>query len=75
MLRRRDVRLRLRRTPTTRPAQQGPATRQGGDADGVANVARFERFFRAAANLDVDKDDLKRYNDFVTDKIYDDRGG
>ena len=37
----------------------------------VANVARFERFFRAAANLDVDKDDLKRYNDFISAKVYD----
>lgn len=34
-------------------------------------VARFERFFRAAAVLDVDKDDLRRFDDFVNDKIYD----
>ena len=34
-------------------------------------VARFERFFRAAAGLDVDKDDLRRFDDFVNDKIYD----
>ena len=34
-------------------------------------VARFERFFRAAAGLDVDKDDLKRYNAFVNHKLYD----
>jgi hypothetical protein len=34
-------------------------------------VARFERFFRAAAGLDVDKDDLKRYNDFIDHKLYD----
>ncbi|MGZ3297268.1 MAG: DUF1931 family protein, partial [Xanthobacteraceae bacterium] len=34
-------------------------------------VARFERFFRAAAGLDVDKEDLKRYADFVNRKIYD----
>jgi hypothetical protein len=33
-------------------------------------VARFERFFRIAAGLDVDKDDLKRYSDFVYQKIY-----
>jgi hypothetical protein len=37
----------------------------------VMGVARFERFFRAAAGLDVDKDDLKRYNDFVDQKLYD----
>lgn len=37
----------------------------------VMNVARFERFFRAAAGLDVDKGDLPRYNEFVQHKIYD----
>jgi hypothetical protein len=34
-------------------------------------VAKFERFFRMAASLDVDKSDLKRYSDFVNRKIYD----
>jgi hypothetical protein len=34
-------------------------------------VARFERFFRAAAGIDVDKDDLRRCNDFINQKIYD----
>src|SRR5918997_6028824 len=33
--------------------------------------SQFERFFRAAASLDVDKDDLRRYNDFVNQKVYD----
>jgi hypothetical protein len=37
----------------------------------VMGVSRFERFFRAAANLDVDKNDLKRYSDFVDHKLYD----
>jgi hypothetical protein len=37
----------------------------------VMGVARFERFFRAAASLDVDKADLGRYNDFVDQKVYD----
>jgi hypothetical protein len=37
----------------------------------VFGVAKFERFFRAAAELDVDKDDLKRYSDFVERKLYD----
>jgi hypothetical protein len=37
----------------------------------VMSVARFERFFRAAASLDVDKDDLKRYGDFVDQKVHD----
>lgn len=34
-------------------------------------VARFERFFREAAGLDVDKADLKRYQEFVHTKRYD----
>jgi hypothetical protein len=37
----------------------------------VMAVSRFERFFRVAAGLDVDKNDLKRYSDFVRDKLYD----
>lgn len=37
----------------------------------VMGVARFERFFRVAAGLDVDKQDLRRYSDFVEQKTYD----
>jgi hypothetical protein len=37
----------------------------------VMNVAKFERFFREAASVDVDKGDLRRYNDFVDKEIYD----
>ena len=37
----------------------------------VTNVARFERFFRRAAGLDIDKEDLRRYHDFVHRKIND----
>ncbi|WP_255945125.1 DUF1931 family protein [Streptomyces odontomachi] len=37
----------------------------------VMGVHRFERFFREAAGLTVDKNDVKAYNDFVNDKIYD----
>lgn len=33
-------------------------------------VARFERFFRLAASLDVDRQDLKRHEDFVNAKLY-----
>lgn len=35
------------------------------------SIPAFERFFRAAAGLDVDKADLDRYVEFVNDKIYD----
>lgn len=37
----------------------------------VMGIAKFERFFRKAASLDVDKNDLKRYSDFVDMKTYD----
>jgi len=37
----------------------------------VFGMAKFERFFRIAAGLDIDHEDLKRYNDFVNQKIYD----
>jgi hypothetical protein len=37
----------------------------------VMTVGKFERFFRVAAGLDVDKKDLKRYSDFVNQKTYD----
>ncbi|GII94180.1 DUF1931 family protein [Sinosporangium siamense] len=37
----------------------------------VMAVSRFERFFRSAAGVDVDKGDLRRYGDFVNDKVYD----
>ena len=37
----------------------------------VMNVARFERFFRVAAGLNVDKEDLRRYGEFVHRKVYD----
>ncbi|MGY0057418.1 DUF1931 family protein [Streptomyces sp. LZ34] len=37
----------------------------------VMSIARFERFFRVAAGLDVDKNDLKRYSDFIDAKLYD----
>ena len=37
----------------------------------VIAVSKFERFFRLAASLDVDKSDIKRYADFVNQKVYD----
>jgi hypothetical protein len=35
------------------------------------NIAKFERFFRRAAGLDIYKEDLRRYDDFVNQKAYD----
>jgi hypothetical protein len=37
----------------------------------VSSASKFERFFREAASLDVDKDDLKRYSDYINRKLYD----
>jgi hypothetical protein len=39
----------------------------------VMGFVKFERFFRAAGgvDVDVDRDDIKRYLDFVNDAIYD----
>lgn len=37
----------------------------------VAGVPEFERFFREAASLRVDKDDLKRYVGFLDRKVSD----
>ncbi|MDX6292755.1 MAG: hypothetical protein QOH50_1830 [Kribbellaceae bacterium] len=37
----------------------------------VMAVNKFERFFRVAAGLDVDKDDIKRHSDFVSGRLYD----
>lgn len=34
-------------------------------------ISNFERFFRVTASLDVDRDDLKRYREFVTQKLND----
>jgi hypothetical protein len=35
------------------------------------NVPTFERFFRTAADLDIDESDVKRCTDFVNQQIYD----
>jgi hypothetical protein len=37
----------------------------------VTSVPRFERFFRETAGVDVDKADVKRYAEFVNQKLYD----
>jgi hypothetical protein len=37
----------------------------------VMGVAKFEQFFRDVAGLDVDRSDLKRFDDFINERIYD----
>jgi hypothetical protein len=46
------------------PADRMPPPRPTG-------ISRFERLFRVAAGLDIDKSDIKRHEDFVNRKIYD----
>jgi hypothetical protein len=40
-------------------------------AMGVTAIPKYERFFRAAAEVDVDKDDLKRFSGFVFERTID----
>jgi uncharacterized protein DUF1931 len=37
----------------------------------TTTIPRLVRFFRVAASLDLDKQDLKRYDDFVQHKVED----
>jgi hypothetical protein len=37
----------------------------------VMGFTKFERFFRAAGGVSVDREDVKRYLDFVNDAMYD----
>jgi hypothetical protein len=37
----------------------------------ITNIPKLERFFRLAASLDIDKDDLARYDEFLNHKVYD----
>lgn len=37
----------------------------------VMGFTKFERFFRAAGGVSVDRDDVTRYLDFVNDTVYD----
>ena len=37
----------------------------------VSAAVKVERFFRAAAGLGVDESELKRYSDFIDQKLYD----
>src|SRR3954451_8020110 len=40
-------------------------------AMGVTAIPKYERFFRAVAEVDVDKDDLKRFSGFVFERTVD----
>jgi histone H3/H4 len=54
-----------------RPRKLGLFRSVEGDHMPVMSVATFQRFFRTAGGLNVDKDDLKRYNDFLQSRILD----
>jgi hypothetical protein len=36
----------------------------------LMGIPQFKQFFRQAASLDIDKDDLRRFYDFVGDRTY-----
>jgi hypothetical protein len=36
----------------------------------LMGVPQFKQFFRQSASLDIDKEDLRRFNDFVGDRTY-----
>ncbi|MET0999391.1 MAG: DUF1931 family protein [Marmoricola sp.] len=36
----------------------------------LQGIARFERFFRQAAGIDIDKSDVRRFDDFVNDRLH-----
>ncbi|HET6242260.1 MAG TPA: DUF1931 family protein [Arthrobacter sp.] len=36
----------------------------------LMGIARFESFFRQAASLNIGKDDLRRFDDFINDRTY-----
>jgi hypothetical protein len=36
----------------------------------VIEVAKFEHFFRVTAGLEIDKENIKRHQDFVYEKLY-----
>jgi hypothetical protein len=46
------------------------ATKQPAHTTEVIGIARFERFFREAAGLDVDKQDLRRYSEFIGQRVH-----
>ena len=48
-----------------------PTGRREGERPLIMSVPRRRRFFRAAAGLDVENDNLKRYSDFVHARLYD----
>lgn len=37
----------------------------------MSGIPEMERFFRSVASIDVDKDDLRRYREFVDEKVDD----
>ncbi|MCU1495942.1 MAG: hypothetical protein JWO62_3706 [Acidimicrobiaceae bacterium] len=37
----------------------------------VMGVTKFERLFRLSAEIDIDPNELKRFSDFVSHKVYD----
>jgi hypothetical protein len=37
----------------------------------ITSIARFERFFRVAGSVDIDKEDLRHHHEFINRKVHD----
>jgi hypothetical protein len=44
---------------------------KGSSIMALMSIPKFERLFREAASLDVDKEDLRRYEEFIAHKTHD----
>ncbi len=58
-------------SPFPAPTSGGGQPEQERPGSMIFGVPKFEQLFRKAASLDVDKEDLKRLNDFVRTRIHD----
>lgn len=61
----------VRHAQMAREDARAPPHHGGVMALHITGVVRFERFFRAVGGIDVDKEDLGRYSDFVARKTHD----
>jgi hypothetical protein len=52
-----------------RRSDRGVPSKPSEEETGVAGIPEFERFFRSVASIDVDKEDLRRYREFVDQEV------
>jgi hypothetical protein len=51
--------------------EQAESADRGGNDMPLTSITKFEHLFRSAATMQVDRNDLKRYREFVNQKMYD----